>query len=179
MESKQLYLEGLNLSNDVDLARKAVEMITGSDIFASNRKRSVVESRMIFSSMLRDMGYSLVTIGNVLKKDHTTIIHYLRKIKELIEVDGSLLKKYLKCRQIIILKEQPVNLIDDISILKGEIEMLKLQNFLLTEEKNEMIKQCTVDDSKRLSRIFKLIEQNTPLGYENIMERKLIRLFCE
>lgn len=185
MGLKQFYFMDLNLNKmtEVESARKIVEMVMGVDIFAKNRKRYVVESRMIFASILRDMGYSLKEIGRTLKKDHTTIIHYVRKLKGLLDVDKSLLKKYLKCRELLTLKEQPVNLESEVDLL-GEVyrlnnlvEILEKEKAILADEKKELANQLKVDDGKRLIKVFKLIEQHTPKGYELIVERKLRKMF--
>lgn len=158
-------------------------MVMGIDIFTKNRKRYVVESRMVFTSILRDMGYSLKEIGRTLKKDHTTIIHYERKLKNLLDVDKSLLKKYLKCRELLTLKEQPVNLLSESDLvsevyrLNNLVEILEKEKDIISEEKKELINQMKVDESKRLLKVFKLIEQNTPKGHELIVERKIRKMF--
>ena len=76
MESNQLYIE--DPKNEVEIVRKIVEQVTGVNIFEKNRKRFVVEARAIYSTLLRDVGYSFPFIAETLGKDHTTIIHYMR-----------------------------------------------------------------------------------------------------
>ena len=176
MESKQQYFTVPKKPNEQEHAQRVVEMVMGVRVGDKNRKRQVVEARMMFSSMLRDMGYSLKEIGSVLKKDHTTIIHYLRKLRELTEVDRSLFKKYIKCRELLMLNEEPVNLEEELGRLRKQVELLKMENYLLSEEKGELIKQLSSDD-KRLQKIFKLIEENTQHGYEGIVERKIKKMF--
>jgi DNA-binding transcriptional MerR regulator len=185
MVLKQSYSTDPNLNkmNEIESVKRVVEMVMGIDIFTKNRKRYVVESRMVFSTILRDMGYSLKEIGRILKKDHTTIIHYERKLKALLDVDKSLLKKYLKCRELLTLKEQPVNLLSQTDLvgevyrLNNLVEILEKEKEILADEKKELINQFKVDDGKRLIKIFKLIEQNTPKGYELIVERKIRKMF--
>ena len=176
MELKQQFITVPKKPSEQDHAQRVVEMVMGVRVNDNNRKRQVVEARMMFSSMLRDMGYSLKEIGTVLKKDHTTIIHYLRKLRELTEVDRSLFKKYIKCRELLMLNEEPVNLAEELERLHKKVEILKMENYILSEEKNELIKQLTSDD-KRLQKIFKLIEENTQHGYEGIVERKIRKMF--
>lgn len=176
MELKQQFITVPKKPSEQDHAQRVVEMVMGVRVNDNNRKRQIVEARMMFSSMLRDMGYSLKEIGTVLKKDHTTIIHYLRKLKELTEVDRSLFKKYIKCRELLMLNEEPVNLAEELERLHKKVEILKMENYILSEEKNELIKQLTSDD-KRLQKIFKLIEENTQHGYEGIVERKIRKMF--
>jgi len=185
MVLKQSYFTDLNLNkmNEVDSVQKVVEIVMGVDIFVNNRKRNVVEARMVFASILRDMGYSLNEIGKTMKKDHTTIIHYERKLKDLVSIDKSLLKKYLKCRELLTLKEQPVNLlsesdlISEVNRLTNLIEVLEAEKKLLIDENQELLEQMNVDEDKRLLKIFKLIEVNTHKGHELIVERKIRKMF--
>lgn len=179
MESKQSHSTDL-MSNFQDI-KAIVEMVMEADIFVNNRKRNVVEARMIIASMLRDMGYSLNAIGNLLNKDYTTIIHYNKKLLSLFDVDKVLLMKYLKCKEMIIVKEQPVNLVEEPDYkveyhnLVKRIDILQKENEILRDERAELLKS----QNNRLSSIFKLIEENTMRGYENTMERKLKKFFNE
>lgn len=169
--------------NDFDLVRRIVEMVTGMNIFAKNRKRNVVEARMLYGLLLREIGHSLPAIAESLNKDHTTIIHYVRTMKGLLDTDKEILRRYLKCRELIVSEKQPVNLLsnEDYKIeamrLKDQLEVLKAENYLLNEEKIELTRQLNVDQSKRLTKIFNLIEDNTPTGYELIVERKIRKMF--
>lgn len=47
------------------------------------RKHKYVYMRCLVAKQLRDLGYSSLQIGHVMKKDHTTILHYLKRIKEI------------------------------------------------------------------------------------------------
>jgi len=148
-------------------------MVTGVSILAKNRKRFVVEARMIYSTLLREAGYSLPFIAETLKKDHTTIIHYIQSLKDLKETDIHMMRKYLRCRELFLSEKQPVNLVDDCDKLRLEIEIVKAENYLLSEELN----QFKISDENRLRKIMKLIDENTPKGYELIVERKIRKMF--
>lgn len=179
MESKQSYFT--DLKNNFNNVKKIVEMVMEVDIFVNNRKRAVVEARMIISSMLREMGYSLNTIGNLIDKDHATIIHYNKKLSSLMEVDRVLLRKYLKCKEMIILKEHPIELVTEVDYseecqrLVKKIEILEKENEALKQEKEELLK----NQYNRLSSIFRLIEENTGRGQERTIERRLKKFFDE
>jgi hypothetical protein len=164
MELKQLSIE--DQRTDVDVVRNIVEMVTGVSILAKNRKRFVVEARMIYSTLLREAGYSLPFIAETLDKDHTTIIHYVQSLKDLKETDMHTMRKYLRCRELFLSEKQPVNLVDDCENLRAEIYLLK-----------EEIAQLKIADESRLMKIIKLIEENTPVGHELIVERKIRKMF--
>jgi hypothetical protein len=167
--------------NEFEVVKQIVELITGVSLFEKNRKRKIVEARMLYGIVMREMNYSLSEIGHYLGKDHTTIIHYCRSIKGLMDTDVEVLKMYLKCKELIDSHKQSVNL----SNKKGENEaLLNLQkqvNLLQFENKmlNEELSAAKASDAKRLLKIFKLVEENTPVGRELIVERKLIRMFDE
>ena len=84
----------MEMTNDFELSRKIVEMITGVDILQKNRIRNVVEARMIYALLLREIGHSLSSIGSTLGKDHTTIIHYVKTLRSLLDIDKDLLTQF-------------------------------------------------------------------------------------
>lgn len=84
-----------------------------------------------------------------------------------------MMRKYLRCRELFLSEKQPVNLVDDCDKLRTQIEIMKAENYLLNEE----LIQLKIADENRLIKIFKLIEENTPKGYELIVERKIRKMF--
>lgn len=169
--------------NDFEFVHQVVEMVTGYKIFATNRKRKTVESRMLFSLLMIELGYPLTHVGEYLGKDHTTIIHYKRVMRNLLDTDTLMLRRYLKCKEIIVSEKQPLILISDTDYktetqrLQSKIEILKAENYLLNEEKNELIRQINVAEERRFVKIFNLIADNTPIGHELIVERKIRKMF--
>jgi len=162
--------------NDFELVRKSVEMVMGVDIFTKNRKRMVVESRMMYGLIMRELGYSLNQIGDYLKKDHTTIIHYQRTMNNLIDTDVNVLKTYLRCKELIDSQKQPVNLSDpkhEVLKLRIQLDTLRAENISLIEELDEI----KVSNHERIAKILKLMEDNTPVGHELILERKIRKMF--
>lgn len=174
MESKQLSSTGMK--NDFENVKKVVELIMGGDIFANNRRRIAVETRMMMGSILRDMNYSLNEIGRYMKKDHSTIIHYVKTLDNLIESDQVLLKKYIKCRELLTIKEQPAaetELFEDYRMLKLKVELLEKEKEVLIQEKKDLM----IGQNVRMNNIFRLIEEHTNHGTEFLMERKLRKIF--
>ena len=162
--------------NDFELVRKSVEMVMGVDIFTKNRKRRVVEARMLCGLLMRELSHSLKQIGEYLNKDHTTVIHYERTMRNLIDTDMNVLNTYLRCKELINSQKQPVNLSDpkhEALTLRSQLETLKAENLLLKEE----LDTIKVSEIGRFAKILKLIEDNTPSGYELIIERKIRKMF--
>lgn len=172
MESKQSYTE--DPTNDVNTVRKIVEGVTGVSIFEKNRKRFVVEARVIYSTLLREAGYSFPFIADTLNKDHTTIIHYIKLSKDLKETDRQMKRKLFKCKELFISEKQPV-ILSEVVDYQDELDKLNMRIELMNDELFELKNS----DRLRLSKIIKLISENTPKGYELIVERKLIKLFDE
>jgi len=50
------------------------------DIMEPSRERRYVDSRMVYSLVLKNRGYSYTEIGKSINKTHSTILYYLRDI---------------------------------------------------------------------------------------------------
>lgn len=164
-----------------ETVQRIVEMVTQTNLLMNNRKRECVDARMIYSYVLRHtLGASLTSIGMSINKDHTTIIHYLKTMESLLEVDREVARKYIRCKELLLLSEQPLNLLDErdeileINRLKEQVEILERKNKLLEEDNNRIAKQIG-----RFMNILELIEENTPSGEEYFVERKIKKMFNE
>lgn len=59
------------------------------------RKREIVELRHMYFHMAKEIGFSLVSIGeHIGNRDHTTVIHGIKSFKSLYETDDTYRKKY-------------------------------------------------------------------------------------
>jgi hypothetical protein len=68
--------------------------VTTGDILGKSRKRDIVLARQVVMYFLHEtFGISYPKIGAVLDRDHTTCLHAVEKIKQLIEKDRSLASK--------------------------------------------------------------------------------------
>lgn len=168
--------------NDFEFVQQVVEMVMGQKILTKNRKRKVVEARMMFSLLMVELNYPLTHIGEYLDKDHTTVIHHRRTMRGLIETDNEMLRRYLRCKEIIISEKQPLNLRTDedyrilAARLQNKIEMMATDYELLSEEKNLLESKIELMQDKRFIKIFELIKEHTPIGHELIVERKIRKL---
>ncbi len=180
MESKSIYTEE---RSDFEVAREAVLIAFGADVNDKGRPRHVVEARMAYAYILRQIGRTLVEVAKSLNKDHTTIIHYMRTVKNLIEVDPSYARKYVKAREIFVLEKRPLNLLSDKDykaeneVLEAKLAALTYDIKVLKAEKRELQVKLDFGTTKRLLNIFTIIERNTPHGFELITERKIKKLF--
>lgn len=61
------------------------------------RKREIVELRMIFCHLARNMKYTCTSIGQFIgPRDHTTVLHNINTFKNLIETSEPFREKYEK-----------------------------------------------------------------------------------
>ena len=85
----------METKSDFDFVKQVVEMVMGYGIFDNNRKRRVVETRMMFGLLMVELNYPLTQIGEFMDKDHTTVIHYKRTMRGLLDTDNEMLRRYL------------------------------------------------------------------------------------
>ena len=64
------------------------------DVMNKSRKPYVVDARKMFADIMRKEGMTLYSIGVSLRKDHSTIIHYIRENEILCLVDSSYKKMH-------------------------------------------------------------------------------------
>jgi hypothetical protein len=75
-------LEDIQKIADKDTALEGLER----DLSSKCRKSRLVAYRYIYFKIAHDMGYSLESIGALVDRDHSTVIHGLRCIESRIEV---------------------------------------------------------------------------------------------
>ena len=63
-------------------------------VMGENRLRDVVTARNFIISHLRNEGYTYVYIGKLLNKNHATMIHACKSIKNLLECDKSTIEMH-------------------------------------------------------------------------------------
>jgi Ulp1 family protease len=160
--------------------KQIVELVTGVKIIENNRKREVIDARMIYAKILRERGASLVSIGMTINKDHTTIIHYLRTMDSLLITDREVIRKYIKSKELLLLDEQDLNLLNEndtvseLSRLKETLEISEKKVKLLQDENEKLNREM-----ERFRGILKIIDEATPMGQEEIVERKIKRMLDE
>lgn len=120
--------------NRIDGIKNVVEMVTGCNIMSLSRTRDHVEARMIFSSLLKDTGMHVQSIAYNLKKSRYIADYYLNRVVELLEIDHTFRKVYLKCKEIVIMnkfKDEPIDSYNIVGRLVQENEALKAEVLFL------------------------------------------------
>jgi len=173
MELKQKYTEGIK-EQHAQKAREIVEEVMLVSLSSKRRTREIVDGKMIYSKLLRERGYTLKTIGETLGKDHTTIIHYIRSIENLIETEPNINNAYAKCRDIFFEGEEQEPELDP--------EVLKIRIKQCTKEYDTM--KVTLQREKeynrrlkRLRQIVNMLDERIPKGKEDKYQAIINRVF--
>jgi hypothetical protein len=76
----------------------AIEAITGhnkTQLRSKLRERTLVEARQIFCTLMyKHTEQGLANIGSLVNRDHTTVIHSIKTVKNLTEIDSKFKTKY-------------------------------------------------------------------------------------
>ena len=149
-ESQQKYLDKINLYIEMNELKGIVDTIFNVDITNSVRKKEYVDARMVFSKIMHDRGATIVSIGQYLEKNHSTILNYMANFDNYF-TDLSLKKKYVVCREAFFQK-RPV---DKLYIEKDKMSAIE-------------------NKYRRFKNILDIMNERTPYGKEDILEKKII-----
>lgn len=83
----------------MDSLKTIINLVFFVNIEDSTRKRKIVDARRAYSKILKDAGFSYQHIGESIKKDHATIIHYIKSIDVLLKYDSVFQKKFLLAKK--------------------------------------------------------------------------------
>jgi hypothetical protein len=152
-----------------------VKSVFDEDVKDKIQRREIVDARMVFSKILRERGYTYASIGRFLKKDHSTIINYMRNIYSLLTQVNGLMAKYIICRDLFLIdkevlyinKEEKDNKLSIIS-LNNQIEKLILERENVTRMETKY---------KRIEDILSIIDKKTPNGKEKFILKKVNLMF--
>lgn len=164
--------------NLVEISRElklAVRKVFGVNIDVNTRKRVFVDARRIYAKILRDQGFSFASIGFTLKKDHATIMHYLRYIDHIFVQDKTLFDKYIKCKDILFNRvEENFTIADDSNYRKVYRELE--ETIVALQVRYENLKH-RVEKYKRIEPIIDLVNDRTDQGAEEFIEYKIRAMF--
>ena len=79
---KEIYYEDDEVINSVLSKILYVFNISYDELVSTNRHSSYVYARVLFTIVCRKHGYSLRTIGSVIKRDHASLSHYIKLYNE-------------------------------------------------------------------------------------------------
>lgn len=148
-----------------------INKVFETNIMKKQRTRALVEARMVYAKIIRDRGNTLKSIGDYLKKDHTTIIHYISNIDFLMKQDERLLNNYMKASELF-MKDKEVPL-EDLTIrnLHLKIESLNAQLEHLISERSKVLK--INEKNRRFKHIIDMLNERVKEGEEKKIFKKI------
>ena len=189
-----------------NILQAIIEDVFETNVMDSKRLRQNVDARRMFGMVLRSMEkpYTFARIGRYLRKDHATILHYMKTSEGLLQTDPDFKSKYnrvqkrfeselnkleakLEIQDLIKqgLKEDSLRgdvcrLSEHIKFLKRQIETLKNNSNVDVSILQGKIDRRDTELKKynvRYSDLYKTITNRTKAGTEDLIQRKLNTLF--
>jgi hypothetical protein len=164
-----------NIKKEMKDLEEIINKVFSVEIVSNIRKRDYVYGRMIFSSIMKDRGHRLELIGGHIKKDHSTITYYNKIISHLFDQDPILMSKYLECKKCFNDGREPGVYLTTENSMKTKLIKLQADLDAALLDKQKLLAEQ--EKIKRLNRIIKLINFNTPSGHEDDVEKKIQRMF--
>lgn len=152
-----------------------IKSVFNEDVKDKIQRREIVDARMVFSKILRERGYTYSSIGKFLKKDHSTIINYMRNVHSLLTQINGLMAKYVECRDLFLINKEALDINKEakdnklsIISLNNQIEKLILERDNVTQMEMKY---------KRIVDILNVIDKKTPNGREKFILKKINLMF--
>lgn len=126
--------------------KRIIEQEVGHSIDAKSRKRSHTYARAVYCKIAREMGgnrpHSLSEIGQIINRDHSTVLHTLRVVFPFAMGESSFKLLYLTLKAIFVdsdqeddsfdqvktLSERLIGLEKDNAALRGKLDLLRFGN---------------------------------------------------
>jgi len=172
MESKLKSIKEKNMNStyEMDVLRTIVSEAFKVEIVKKTNKREAVNARKIFSKILSDRGYTRSEIGRYLKKDHSSIVHYMYDVDDMIKYTDGMAEKYIHCKNTFgnvvteTIDEENKNIVS----LKVRIDELLLDRERLNKK---------IEKYERIKNIIDMIDYRTPIGKEFLVYKKINLMF--
>ena len=159
-----------NSNYEMDVLNTIIKDVMGVEIVKRTNKREAVNGRKIFSKILSERGYTRSEIGRYLKKDHSTIVHYMYDVDDMIKHTEGMAEKYVTS------KNEFLNVVHKTTNEENKYILslkLRIDELLLDREK---LKQ-KVDKHYRIRHIVDFLDYHTPMGKEVFILKKIRLMF--
>ena len=182
MDSGQKYTKG-NSSNKTKLMtieeEKLTQLVCNSfkvqDLIKPCRLRPNVDSRRVYSKILKDRGWNLCQIGRSLHRDHSTIHHYLKDFEWLLTHDAKVRDQYWTIKEQLdrSLRTDSLYSCDDKDLIATIYQLRDEKKFLVAALKTL---QSELDKEKKYGDIFASICERVPAHKIDAFSVKLNRI---
>jgi hypothetical protein len=160
---------------EMEHLKDVVNNILNINIMMKSRKRNIVDTRMIYSKILRERGHTVASIGHSLNRDHTTVLYYLEHFETLSRYDSIFLEKYTLCRDIFIKSRPNTNSAYSAIELEVKISNLTEDNKKFLAERDRVLEKD--NRYRRIKKIIDLVDVRTPKGKEDEILVKISQMF--
>jgi hypothetical protein len=161
---------------DMDLLRTIVEEEFNVDIMKKDRKRRNVDARMCFAKILKEEGYTHTLIGEYIGKDHSTIVHYVQQIPNVMMFDKNVFNYFVTCKTKFLENKESSVIPTEKSMAN---EVVKLRNQMENIMSYYDSVKATEKKYERLSDIINIIDSKTRKGEENSIKIKINQMLNE
>ena len=144
------------------------------NVMDRKRSRDFVDSRMIYTKILRDRGYTVTAISSSIRRDHTTIVYYMSIVDNIFYQFPIIKDKYITCNEEFMKDRGPLKTSKDSYVMR-RLESLENQ-----VEKLEAMREYVESNKtkyRRLQNIIELIDSRTKMGEEKLIERRINEMF--
>jgi hypothetical protein len=178
--------------NQIKELREHIEREFGIENLRERRRyNDIINARMIYSYILRGLGYTLTDIGKSLGKHHATIINYLDNMEGYLQTDTILRDKFNKVSRSFLGEDIEISndsLNTNAALKYAELKEVELKNRIsilesrikeLTSEvlEHRSSNKFNSEDIDRFYNIFKLVKQRTKHGDEYKVFQKLNQMY--
>ena len=167
---KEMKKNNINSHYEMDILSTIIKDVMGVEIVKRTNKREAVNGRKLFSKILSDRGFTRSEIGRYLKKDHSTIVHYMNDVDDMINHTDGMADRYLACKNYFNNSVTETTDEENKSIISLK---LRIDELLLDREKlKEKLDRCY-----RFREIVDFLDYHTPNGKEFFILKKIRLMF--
>jgi len=183
MDSRRKYIKDNKPSLKTKLMTLEEEKLTElvclsfnvKDLIKPCRLRPNVDSRKVYSRILKDRGWNLTQIGRSLHRDHSTIHHYLKDLEWMLEHDAKLRDNYFSIKEELdrTLMVNPLYSCEEAELIEKIHALQDEKNFLLSALRTV---QQELDKERKYGDIFASICERVPTDKIDEFSVKLNRI---
>tara|TARA_R100000655_G_scaffold57705_1_gene96081 strand:- start:7276 stop:7716 length:441 start_codon:yes stop_codon:yes gene_type:complete len=134
----------MNLPIEADNLREIIERKFNLKLIDKRRHTRFIQARCIFSNILKQKGYGCLAIGNMLRKNHATILKYFENFDWFYKTDEFFYQSYeqineqFQSNSVIYTQLQEFELKKQLILLQKENKSLYLRNQNLEKELSKL-----------------------------------------
>lgn len=154
----------------MEALRQIIDREFEANIMHTTKKQNHVDGRKIFCKVLYEAGFSTNEVSRFLKKSVAMHTYYLSDVDILMKYRGDVYEKYLKCKELFLATVRGI-IYEQNTYIVGRKPKIDYSVW----DKENLTK--IADKYDRIKNIIDLVDFNTPIGKENLIFKRLAKLF--